>query len=92
MGVEPTTSWLPVKRSSQLSYIPNLFFHDFQDSVRYPIAIPMVIGRATSPKQTANIVFAHIENGLIIQTETPELRQLYLDASLWSWQNILVIY
>jgi hypothetical protein len=44
----------------------------------------MVIGRATFPKQTANIVFAHIENGLIIQTETPDLRQLYLDASLWS--------
>jgi hypothetical protein len=44
----------------------------------------MVIGRATSPKQTANIVFAHIENGLIIQTENPHLRQLYLDASLWS--------
>ena len=22
MGFEPTTSWLPVKRSSQLSYIP----------------------------------------------------------------------
>ena len=24
MGLEPTTSWLPVKRSSQLSYIPIL--------------------------------------------------------------------
>jgi len=22
MGLEPTTSWLPAKRSSQLSYIP----------------------------------------------------------------------
>ena len=23
IGLEPTTSWLPAKRSSQLSYIPN---------------------------------------------------------------------
>ena len=28
IGLEPTTSWLPAKRSSQLSYIPN--FINFQ--------------------------------------------------------------
>ena len=27
MGLEPTTSWLPVKRSSQLSYIPFFIKH-----------------------------------------------------------------
>ena len=34
IGLEPTTSWLPAKRSSQLSYIPNFLFHSAQDQNR----------------------------------------------------------
>jgi hypothetical protein len=35
IGLEPTTSWLPAKRSSQLSYIPKLFLGYFSTSGKF---------------------------------------------------------
>ena len=47
MGVEPTTSWLPVKRSSQLSYIPEDRKYSTSSEFQTFYKPPMCIKRET---------------------------------------------